>query len=131
DGVRRCVLIEEDEVCAHGCEAGACNADPCAGVSCNTPPEAACLADGTTLVSFAPAGVCEADAGCSYERNEQSCAFGCADGACNAGVCDTVTCDTPPDDRCEGNTAIKYNDRGACRDSDGAAACNYGFSFDN
>lgn|GEM_PF-472999 len=55
--------------------------DPCAGVTCNTPPAATCV--GNEVLSFASSGVCS-DGSCTYAiTNTQDCGGQiCQDGAC-------------------------------------------------
>ena len=66
--------------------------DPCAGVTCTTPPAAACT-DAQTLVTYAATGTCNAGT-CNYAPSSQACDHGCYGSACvgaatNAcGVCD-------------------------------------------
>lgn len=124
---RVCDYSEERTPCDFGCSAGACNADPCDGVSCNAPPAATC--DGDTRVSFESQGIC-VDGGCDYVEERQECAAGCTNGVCNTSQCDSVTCDTPPADRCDEDTAVTYAATGSCDDSTGAAICNYAPIFE-
>jgi hypothetical protein len=54
--------------------------DRCSGKVCDQPPAPFCK-DGTTRVTHAALGTCEAGA-CTYARSEETCALGCASGAC-------------------------------------------------
>jgi hypothetical protein len=66
--------------------------DPCAGVTCTTPPAAAC-SNLATLVTYASTGTCSAGT-CQYAATMQTCTNGCDVSTCvgaatNAcGVCD-------------------------------------------
>jgi hypothetical protein len=71
--------------------------DPCAGVTCEQPPAPTC-ADGTTRRSFASPGTC-ADGACTYQPSDESCRFGCQDGACRPNTCAN-------DDECAGSYCI-------------------------
>jgi hypothetical protein len=79
----------------------AAQADPCAGVTCDSPPAATC-SDSATLVTYS-AGTCSAGS-CSYSPATQACASGCYAGACvgagtdACGMCDRVwQCDAGVD----------------------------------
>ncbi len=85
-----CTYPTSPRSCDNGCDAGACAGDPCAGVSCTTPPAPVCL-DLATLQTYAPAGVCEARQGgeagpangtCVYVAQEVTCQHGCIDDVC-------------------------------------------------
>jgi hypothetical protein len=89
-----CTYGYVDTTCSFGCSAGACNPDPCSGISCNQPPAAVC-ASTTTLRTYAAAGTC-ANGACSYSYVDSTCAFGCANGACKLDPCAGVVCNTPP-----------------------------------
>lgn len=58
------------------------DADPCAGVTCNTPPAATCT-NGTTRRTYATTGTC-ASGTCSYAPTDTVCQGG---GACSGGAC--------------------------------------------
>lgn len=66
--------------------------DPCAGVTCTTPPAPTC-SDAATLVTYASTGTCTAGT-CQYAATTQACAQGCDGDACVSpatdacGVCD-------------------------------------------
>jgi hypothetical protein len=86
-----CTYAVTTSTCAFGCAAGACKPDPCANVTCDTPPSPTCSST-STLVSYG-AGTCSAGT-CHYASTPQTCAAGCLGSACvgpatNAcGVCD-------------------------------------------
>ena len=74
-----CSYAHTDAKCAHGCQGNACvGADPCNGVTCNSPPASSC-ADAATLKSFSASGTCAAGT-CSYSPTTTTCA--CATDAC-------------------------------------------------
>lgn len=58
--------------------------DPCAGVTCETPPAAECL-DANRLRTYASTGTCSAGE-CSYAPSNQNCPGGCSEGKCNSNV---------------------------------------------
>ena len=66
--------------CQFGCVNGQCANDPCAGVSCSTPPASYC-SGATTLHVSSPSGTCSNGA-CSYTGSDQSCQYGCSNGVC-------------------------------------------------
>jgi hypothetical protein len=123
-----CSYAATDTSCTFGCSGGACNADPCAGVTCDDPPAASCPS-GTTLRTFEAVGTCSGGT-CSYDSDDSSCTHQCstASGAkcvCNAGysgsgvgpsgctddnecTLNTDDCDTSPIAACV-NTAGSYN----------------------
>ncbi len=109
--------------CASTCSNGAC-VDACAGVSCVTPPAAAC-ADGTTLSTFAQTGTC-ANGQCAYSKTDTACPNGCNNGQCSgADLCRSmnVMCTTPPMTTCVGNTRRTFAMTGTCEP--GTGACSY------
>lgn len=111
DGV--CQYDSHNQFCAHGCTSGACEGDPCAGVSCNNPPANYC-ASGTHLAVYETPGTCD-DGNCSYDSHEEFCQFGCAGGACEGDPCIGVTCTSPPADYCaDSDTLHQYQSAGSC-----------------
>ena len=115
-----CSYASTTQVCADGCEDGACIGDPCAGVTCATPPANTCQ-DATTLVVYNSQGTCT-DGACSYASTTQVCTDGCEDGACIGDPCAGVTCATPPANTCQdATTLVVYNSQGTCTDG----ACSY------
>jgi hypothetical protein len=106
--------------CAFGCAAGACQGDPCAGVTCTTPPVAYCK-DAGTARTFAATGTC-AGGGCVYAVTDTPCAFGCVNGACASDPCAGVTCNTPPGKTCVNATTLRtWAPTGTC----GGGSCSY------
>ena len=99
--------------CATYCAHGACADDPCAGVSCNTPPGNACK-DENTAIHYAQTGTCSGGT-CTYTQTEVPCPYGCENGFCkdcsidddcgvgkycNAGVCASCNNDVHCGDSC-------------------------------
>jgi hypothetical protein len=102
------------------CTAGACTTDPCASVTCASPPGAICK-DANTLTKHAATGTCSGG-NCSYAPTDSTCPFGCANGACKADPCNTLTCTTPPKPTCKDSTTrTTYAAGGTCS----AGSCSY------
>ncbi|MDX9723484.1 MAG: lamin tail domain-containing protein, partial [Myxococcota bacterium] len=104
------------------CVAGAC-VDPCAGVTCDTPPADGC--SGTVARLYDTTGTCSGGV-CDYTFLDYDCADDgdiCVAGAC-VDPCDGVTCDTPPAPECAGDSVRTYNATGTCT----GGVCDYGFS---
>jgi hypothetical protein len=123
-----CSYMPTDTPCAFGCSGGACNPDPCDGVTCNNPPAASCPS-GMTLRTYEAVGSCS-DGTCTYDSTNTMCTHQCstASGAqcvCNSGysgtgigpsgctdndecTLNTDDCDTSPVAGCV-NTAGSYN----------------------
>lgn len=113
----QCVFVPSDTPCAAGCVNGAC-VDPCANVTCLTPPAPAC-ANATTLRTFAPTGTCQGGA-CSYAQTEVNCPNGCANDLCQgADLCAGKTCDMPPAPVCNGGALRTFDGTGTCEPSTG------------
>ncbi|HYQ28551.1 MAG TPA: SUMF1/EgtB/PvdO family nonheme iron enzyme [Polyangiaceae bacterium] len=99
------------------CQAGACNSDPCFGVTCASPPSASCK-DPSTRTTYASSGSCSAGA-CSYPAQDTACVFGCVDGACKPDPCASVTCTAPPPAVCKNpSTLTTYAASGTCSAGD-------------
>ena len=87
-GVLPDALAQHDAAVSHDAP------DPCAGVMCNTPPQATC-SNTTTLISYSATGTCS-NGTCSYASTMQTCASGCDGDACvtsatdACGVCDRM-----------------------------------------
>ncbi|MFA4819824.1 MAG: hypothetical protein WC613_02585 [Candidatus Aenigmatarchaeota archaeon] len=62
--------------------------DPCAGVTCNSPPATAC--DGNSVKTYSSSGTCSAGT-CTYPSSTAACQYGCSGGVCK-NFCDTATC---------------------------------------
>jgi hypothetical protein len=113
----RCVYTQETVTCgAGGCAGTACQTDPCANVTCSTPPSGC----------YDVAGTCS-QGSCSYPANHAGCNDGdaCTDGdTCSGGVCSGVPklCNTPGADTCkDASTAAVRDHIGTCT----AGACSY------
>jgi hypothetical protein len=102
--------------CEHGCDNGACNGDPCAGMVCSSPPESTC-ADSFTLAVYASTGTC-ADGVCSYTDTTQPCPHGCVDGACRTPTCESAGSVCP--------NGLTYDV--CCTESTLSATCEFVFS---
>ncbi len=109
------------------CEDGACvePVDLCEDVVCDAVPDTTC--DGNELLTYAP-GTCDAETGdCSYAETREDCTADgriCSNGMCRvpADPCIGVECNDEPDDFCDGDTAVRYNDTGTCSEGE----CIYG-----
>jgi hypothetical protein len=127
--VALCEYNYTTEACANGCSSGACQGDPCEGVTCDQPPDDACQ-DASTLRTHEPAGTCDLIAGqpvCAYPFTDTDCPYGCENGACLPDPCAGITCDTPPPDECrDAYNLIVYDAQGTCESPGGQAECVYG-----
>ncbi|MBL8911355.1 MAG: hypothetical protein JNM17_11740 [Archangium sp.] len=108
-----CNYAPTDTACPTGCANGMCNADPCAGVTCTTPPAATCV-DATTRRAFGSPGTCAGMGMCSYPSQDTACnappASTClnpttmrtysAAGMCSNGTCNYTPTDTPCSNGC-------------------------------
>jgi hypothetical protein len=120
-GSGSCSYPKSEVPCSHGCDsaAGACKGDPCAGVSCTTPPSpAAC---------YTSPGTCS-DGKCSYTYADgKTCDDGnaCTIGdKCTTGKCagSPMVCNTPPKSTCkDASTLTVYAAPGTCTNG----TCNY------
>ncbi|MFW5740911.1 MAG: hypothetical protein ACOC1F_11150, partial [Myxococcota bacterium] len=91
DAAGQCVYEPSEVPCPHGCANGACHADPCEGVVCDSPDPPECV-DADTLRVWASPGQC-ADGVCSYEPSEELCSAGCENGACREDAFTLGSCD--------------------------------------
>lgn len=115
-----CTYESSDRLCEFGCANDACNPDPCAGVTCDDPPQQPlCSAQHDILLEFTGAGYCR-DGTCTYYQIEVDCLHGCANDSCNPDPCDGVVCDGPSDDYCTDGIAATYSSAG-CKEG----ACEY------
>jgi hypothetical protein len=112
-GTNGCTFAQVDTTCQFGCNAGACNPDPCAGVLCAQPPAARC--NGNTSITYSAVGTCSLGA-CTYTETQETCQFSCdgATGRCTGDPCATVSCTTPPVATCMGSVRRSYVSPGAC-----------------
>jgi len=97
-------------------------ANPCAGISCTTPPTPVCK-DANTLTTFANAGTCS-NGTCSYTPSETVCASGCLNNMCqNQNLCAGNTCMAPPAPTCVGTMVRTFMSPGVC--NMGTGVCTY------
>ncbi len=77
-----CQYVSHTVACSGGCTNDVCQGDPCAGISCNTPPASSCL-DTTTKLSYSAQGTCN-QGSCDYSPIHVPCATSevCQTGAC-------------------------------------------------
>lgn len=118
-----CVYAEETrrDCAAEGlfCNNGRCQAEnPCAGVTCNTPPDNFCNDDDDAVV-YVARGTCSGGE-CSYLESVRDCDDEfevCEDGACRDRLpCDGVVCNRPPAASCRGTLLNVFEPLGACAD---------------
>ena len=101
------------QVIACNCVNASCSVDPCANITCASPPGAVCSA-ASTLRTFAAAGTCT-NGSCSYAPTDTTCTFGCANGACQSDPCAGVVCNSPPSTFCaDSDTLRRYAATGTC-----------------
>ena len=95
------------------CVNASCAVDPCANISCTSPPGAVC-ATSNTLRTFASTGTCS-NGSCSYAPTDTACLFGCANAACQSDPCTGVVCSSPPAAFCvDADTLRHYASTGTC-----------------
>ena len=92
-----CSYAPSDMMCAFGCASGACQNDPCAGVTCTTPPATTCV--GNSVRTYSAAGTCTTGT-CGYTFTDSACPGSCSNGACVAPTCGGTTCNAPPASTC-------------------------------
>jgi len=122
-----CGYTSSVQVCPFGCANGACNPDPCAGVTCSQPPPDSCV-DDSHVRTYSAAGTCGPQGVCAYDSTVEPCpppsAPTCDDEqhlrvyapSCTWGICfDTSSvqlcqfgCDAGhcKDDPCAGSTCV-------------------------
>jgi hypothetical protein len=101
------------QVIACNCVNASCAVDPCANITCTSPPGPVCSAT-NTLRTFASAGTCT-NGSCSYAPTDTACLFGCANGACQSDPCTGVACNSPPAAVCvDSDTLRRYASTGTC-----------------
>ncbi|MBK7860795.1 MAG: hypothetical protein IPJ65_19775 [Archangiaceae bacterium] len=102
-----CSYAPVDTACgAGGCANAQCQANLCAGVTCNNPPASSCVST-TTVRTYASSGTCSPSTGtCSYSSSTQTCSTGqqCQAGACVAVGCSASTCTGC----CNGSTCVPF-----------------------
>lgn len=114
-GTGDCTYGSVSAYCPFGCVSDVCNGDPCAGVTCNTPPASYCR-DASYLVTYGTSGTCGGTGTCTYaSTTDVYCSFGCANGQCQNDPCAGKQCNTPPARNCQDpNTARVYASTGTC-----------------
>jgi hypothetical protein len=112
------------------CANGACvpPTDPCAGVTCDTPPADTCT--GSTRHHYPAAGTCDGSSGtaqCVYTPADTDCAA--TDQACSGGACVDpcvgFACTTPPASDCTNGVFTSHASPGTCSAPGGVPACTY------
>jgi formylglycine-generating enzyme len=96
-----CTYVATDQDCPFGCANAACNADPCAAVTCNVQPAAVCKG-ATTQVTFASTGTCTGGT-CSYAATDTTC--GSNTQCSGAAVCSVCKADSSCGTSCAACTA--------------------------
>lgn len=122
----QCQYAPLDTTCPAGCAQDACM-DACSGVSCVTPPQAACT-EPNTLRTFAQTGTCSMGT-CEYASTDTACPNGCESGRCKGvDLCQSmnVMCNAPPAPTCVGATRRTFTAPGTCEP--GTGACTYASS---
>lgn len=114
-GSGACSYTTHNAFCSFGCGSGACSGNPCAGVTCTTPPANYCVS-ASTVRSYAGSGTCSGGT-CSYTYSDTSCPYGCANGVCLNCVND-VDCGSGK--WCSGGSCVTCNSDQHC----GAACSN-------
>lgn len=99
------------------------SADPCAGVSCQSPPANRCdPSDPNSLITGQTPGTCDAGT-CTYAEVRVWCPDGCANDQCVGDPCAGVSCNSPPANTCAGANALNvFDSQGTCS----AGQCTYG-----
>jgi hypothetical protein len=105
-----CTYTTTSVACPDGCEDGRCLGDPCANITCDTPPspchaDTGTCRDGVCDYAFEDGAPCDDNDGCT--ENDQ----------CQSGVCGGASkvCQTPPNATCESATTLTgYANNGTC-----------------
>jgi len=100
------------------CFSGACDSsDPCATVSCTSPPTNRC--DANDAIAYPSEGLCAAGL-CNYTPERVNCTADgqfCQAGACtDTDPCEGATCTDPPDAFCDGPLAVTFTGAATCSD---------------
>lgn len=115
-----CKYTAQLKACAHGCKDGACKDDPCANVTCSTPPDNECTS-ASYLRSYHATGTC-AEGSCGYAYDDIYCKFGCENDVCNGDPCLGVKCETPKANHCQDSfNLVVYAAKGTCNQGE----CSY------
>ncbi len=107
-----CNYDHSDTPCPFGCLAGQCLTDPCAGKTCEDPPDDFCL-DENQLRQYGPSGTCSGGQ-CTYPYEDVTCPDGCQGGACLGCTphwTDSSACDCAPA-ACTGCDGQKWQEDG-------------------
>jgi formylglycine-generating enzyme len=110
-----CSYAPTNQVCEFGCANGACKPDPCAAVTCDTPPTAKCK-NASTKTTYAATGTCS-DGDCNYVATDTACASNQACGG--QGVC--AVCKT--DASCGGSCSACAGATPKCKDETTTSKC--------
>ena len=120
-----CSYATRAQTCETGtCNVGVCGASTCEGVYCDKPPARYC-ADESTLVVFAPGGVCTSASGmaeCRHGSKQFACSDRCEDGHCVNDACLGISCTVPPASYCSGDQLVVFEPNGRCDEG----SCVYG-----
>ncbi len=110
-----CSYSYQDIECTEGCEQGQCIGDPCAGISCKTPPARHCQDD--ELVVWDTIGRCDVGA-CDYNSQIVDCGSRRVDGACEGeNPCAFMACDDSPPRFCVEDRKLRvFDNQGVCTD---------------
>jgi hypothetical protein len=105
-----CSYAPTNKPCQFGCIDGACQPDPCAGVTCNAQPASVCKT-AAIATTYAAKGTCSAGA-CSYASADTAC--GSNQACAGAGVCSECKADASCGAACTacGGGTPKCNDLG-------------------
>ncbi|HWP09572.1 MAG TPA: hypothetical protein VNN72_27715 [Polyangiaceae bacterium] len=115
-----CSYGHMDTPCDFGCANGACQPDPCIGVTCDAPPANTCENSGS-LLAYDPIGSCM-DGDCSYTSRGIPCT--CTNDTCTTDPCASVTCNTPQPPTCfDPDTQRVFKSTGTCSNG----SCSYGY----
>jgi hypothetical protein len=123
-----------DTPCASGCTNGVCNGDPCAGVTCNQPPDPYCV-NATTRRAYSSPAACSGGKCGAYPSSDTTCTttVANADPTCVSGACDFAcrsgytrsgaTCvSAPPPGSCTSDTDCVSPEKCGYLESEGCAA---------
>ncbi len=115
------------QLAACTCKDNVCTTDPCASISCNSPPSGSCVSLSVER-SYEATGTCS-NASCSYEPKERDCPANtqCSGGACS--VCISNTSCGPSCAPCSAGTSCKASAGGSqCGDCTSDADCGPGLT---
>lgn len=113
-----CTYGSRELPCEHGCEAGACLADLCEGVTCDSPPSMCHESAGSCVEGACEYALRPATAVCD---DGEACTVG---DRCGTGICGgtALRCDAPPSADCvDGSILREFSPVGVC----GAGECTY------